>query len=347
MLERSEDELEQAVRPRSTAGRRAARSRTGFRGSPNVPDQRRLVVERRVRLPEIVGEKRRHRQLDDLLELSLQVADRLRKLPRNPSIRLQKRSDPGRRFLPQVADILQGDRDHAISEEVSRLCHPDPPGDGAVLRREEELSHNEPVQPIHFELHAANLLDVPLRIPRDDAERELLHAGRQVMESPEEAVDGEPRRLDEILDRDEFRALVHDRESGQAADRLVDLLQLTRGQLLSTAKADRVASDDVVPGNHSRERLRPAPFVRVNRRLRGDRIFLKGTDPHAEASVVLDREAQEGAGADPVRRGPVFRERDPEARIAELLDLAGFELHGSAYIRARINTYSVGRHGPP
>src|SRR5256885_4722772 len=237
--------------------------------------------------------------------------------------------------------ILQGDRDHAISEEVSRLRHPDPPGNRAVLRREEELSHDEPVQPIDFECHAANLLDVRLRIPGDDAERELLHAGRQVMESPEETVDGEPRRLDEILDRDEFRALVHNRESGEAADRLVDFLQLTRGQLLSTPKADRVTSNDVIAGNHSRKRLRPAPFIRVDRRLRGDRIFLQRPDPHAEASVVLDREAQEGAGANPVRRGPVFRERDPEARIAELLDLAGFELHGSAYIRARINTYSV------
>src|SRR5256712_6853582 len=164
------------------------------------------------------------------------------------------------------------------------------------------------------------------------------------MESPEETVDGDPRRLDEILDRDEFRALVHNRESGEAADRLVDFLQLTRGQLLSTPKADRVTSNDVIAGNHSRERLRPAPFIRVDRRLRGDRIFLQRTDPHAEASVVLDREAQEGAGANPVRRGPVFRERDPEARIAELLDLAGFDLHGSAYIRARINTYSVRSH---
>src|SRR5207245_10886453 len=129
---------------------------------------------------------------------------------------------------------------------------PDPPGERAVRRREDERSHTEPVQPIVFEFHAANLLDVPLRIPRDDAERELLHAGRQVMESPEEAVDGEPRRLDEILDRDEFRALVHNRESGEAAARLGDFLRLTRGHLRSTPKADRVTSNDVIAGNHSR-----------------------------------------------------------------------------------------------
>src|SRR3989442_3345050 len=121
------------------------------------------------------------------------------------------------------------------------------------------------------------------------------------METSEETVNREPRRLDEVLDRDELRTLVHDREAREAADRLVNLLQLARGQLLTTPQPDRVAADDVVPGDHPRQRLGPAPFVGVNRRLRGDRILFEWTDPHAQAPVVFDREADEGARPNAVR----------------------------------------------
>src|SRR5256885_9923239 len=98
------------------------------------------------------------------------------------------------------------------------------------------------------------------------------------METSEETVNREPRRLDEVLDRDELRTLVHDREARESADRLVNLLQLARGELLTTPQPDRVAADDVVAGDHPRQRLGPAPFVRVDRRFGGDRILLERTE---------------------------------------------------------------------
>src|SRR5881409_1889082 len=147
------------------------------------------------------------------------------------------------------------------------------------------------------------------------------------METSEETVNREPRRLDEVLDRDELRTLVHDREAREAADRLVNLLQLARGELLTTPQPDRVAADDVVAGDHPRQRLGPAPFVRVDRRFGGDRILLERTDAHAETAVVLDREADERTGPNAVRRRPVFREGYAEARVSKLLDLTGFQLH--------------------
>src|SRR5439155_18227410 len=91
--------------------------------------------------------------------------------------------------------------------------------------------------------------------------------------------------------------------------------------------SDRVASDDVVARDHPRQRLGPAPLVRVDRRLRRDRILLERTDAHAEAPVVFDREADEGPRPDAVRGCPVFRQRYAETRIPELLDLTRFELH--------------------
>src|SRR2546425_56856 len=186
-----------------------------------------------------------------------------------------------------------------------------------------------------------HLLDVSFCIAGDDAERELLHPRREIVETSEEAVNGEPRRLDEVFDRDELGALVHDREACEAAHRLVNFLQLARGELLATPQADRVAADDVVPSDHPRQRLGPAPFVRVDRRFRGDRILLKGTDANAETAVVLDREADERTGPNAVRRRPVFREGYAEARVSELLDLAGFQLHDLRKYGTPPNTYAV------
>src|SRR5881409_3221076 len=161
------------------------------------------------------------------------------------------------------------------------------------------------------------------------------------METSEETVNREPRRLDEVLDRDELGALVHDREASEAAHRLVNFLQLARGELLTTPQPDRVAADDVVPSDHPRQRLGPAPFVRVDRRFRGDRILLERTDADAETPVVLDREADERTGPNAVRRRPVLREGYAEARISELLDLPGFQLHDPCKYGTPPNTYAV------
>src|SRR3989441_4673061 len=167
------------------------------------------------------------------------------------------------------------------------------------------------------------------------------------METSEEAVNREPRRLDEVLDRDELRTLVHDREAREAADRLVNLLQLARGELLTTPQPDRVAADNVVAGDHPRQRLGPAPFVRVDRRFGGDRILLERTDADAETAVVLDREADERTGPNAVRRRPVLREGYAEARISQLLDLPGFQLHDPCKYGTPPNTYAVRPWPPP
>src|SRR3989441_2735837 len=341
VLQWSKDEVNQTVRTRRTVCLSTTRPGTGGRHGANITNQCRLSIEGLVGLRQVVGEECGHRQLDHLLELSFQVANRLRETPRDPAGRLEERPDPGREFLPQVADVLQADGDDSIPEEVTGLRHPDAPRDCPVLSREEELPHDEPVQSVHLELHPSNLLDVSLCIARDDAECELLHPGREIVQTSEEAVNGEPRRLDEVLDRDELGALVHNREAREAAHRLVNLLQLARGELLTTPQPDRVAADDVVARNHPRQRLGPAPFVRVDRRLCGDRILLERTDPHAETPVVFDREADEGPGPDAVRRRPVFREGDAETRVSQLLDLPGFQLHSPRKYGTPPNTYAV------
>src|SRR2546427_7838761 len=161
------------------------------------------------------------------------------------------------------------------------------------------------------------------------------------METSEETVNREPRRLDEVLDRDELRTLVHDREAREAADRLVNLLQLARGELLPTPQQVPVAADDVVAGDHPLLRLGPAPFVRVDRRFGGDRILLERTHTNAETPVVLDREADERTGPNAVRRRPVLREGYAEARISQLLDLPGFQLHDPCKYGTPPNTYAV------
>src|SRR6266571_1235867 len=208
VLQWSKDDLQHPVRTRWTAFLRTTRPGSGAGDGANVTGQCFLSIERLVRLRQVVGKERGHRQLDHFLELSFQVANRLRELPRDPSGRLQERSDPGREFLPQIANVLQADGDDSIPEEVTRLRHPDAPRDCPVLSREEELPHDEPVQSVHLELHPSNLLDVSLCIAGDDAERELLHPRREIVETSEEAVNGEPRRLDEVFDRDELGALV-------------------------------------------------------------------------------------------------------------------------------------------
>src|SRR2546427_662060 len=167
------------------------------------------------------------------------------------------------------------------------------------------------------------------------------------METLEATVNREPRRLDEVLDRDDLRTLVHDREAREAADRLVNLLQLARGELLTTPQPDRVAADDVVAGDHPCQRLGPAPFVRVDRRFGGDRILLERTDADAETAVVLDREADERTGPNAVRRRPVLREGYAEARISQLLDLPGFQFHDPCKYGTPPNTYAVRPWPPP
>src|SRR5207249_6680352 len=96
---------------------------------------------------------------------------------------------------------------------MTRLRHPDSPCDRPVLSREEELPYYKPVQSVHLELHPGNLLDVSFHISGDDAKRELFHPRREIVQTSEEAVNGEPRWLDEVLDGDELGALVHDREA--------------------------------------------------------------------------------------------------------------------------------------
>src|SRR5881628_181654 len=93
----------------------------------------------------------------------------------------------------------------------------------------------------------------------------------------------------------------YDRETREAPHGFVNLLQLARGQLVPAANSDRVASDDVVARDHPRQRLGPAPLVRVDRRLRRDWILLERTDPHTEAPVVFDRQADESPRPDAVR----------------------------------------------
>src|SRR5438445_491628 len=341
VLQRSKDELNQTVRTRWTICLSTTRPGTGPGDGANVTSQCRLSIEGLVGLRQVVGEEGGHRQLNHVLELSFQVPNRLREIPRDPAGRREERPRAGGEFLPQIADVLQGDGDHPIPEEVTRLRHPDSPRDRAVLRREEELPHDEPVQSVHLELHPGDLLDVSFRIAGDDAERQLLHPRSEIMQTSEEPVDREPRRLDEVLDRDELGALVDNREAGQAAHRLVNLLQLARGELLTTPQPDGVATDDVVAGDHPRQRLGPAPFVGVDRRLCGDRIFLERPDPHAETPAAFNRAADQGAGPDATRRRPVFREGDPETRVSQLLDLPGFQLHDPSKYRTPPNTYAV------
>src|SRR5436309_15779195 len=224
---------------------------------------------------------------------------------------------------------------------MTRLRHPDSPCDRPVLSREEELPYYKPVQSVHLELHPGNLLDVSFRSSGDDAKRELFHPRREIVQTSEEAVNGEPRWLDEVLDGDELGALVHDREAREAAHRLVNFLQLARREFLTTPQPDRVAADDVVAGDHPRQRLGPAPFVRVDRRFGGDRILLERTDANAETPVVLDREADERTGPNAVRRRPVLREGYAEARISQLLDLPGFQFHDPCKYGTPPNTYAV------
>src|SRR5207247_1694929 len=140
-----------------------------------------------------------------------------------------------------------------------------------------------------------------------------LHPRREVVEAPKEAVDRESGRLHEILDRDEPRALVDDRQSREAADGLVNLLELRGGELVPAADLDRVATDDVVAGDETRQRLGTGPVVGVDGRLRRAGILLKRPDSDSQGPVVLDRQVHAGPGEGDVRFGPGLRAGDCEA----------------------------------
>src|SRR2546422_10990086 len=107
VLQRSKDELNQTVRTRWTICLSTTRPGTGPGDSPNITSQCRLSIEGLVGLRQVVGEEGGHRQLNHVLELSFQVPNRLREIPRDPAGRIEERPDPGGEVLPQVADILQ------------------------------------------------------------------------------------------------------------------------------------------------------------------------------------------------------------------------------------------------
>src|SRR3989442_13143488 len=148
---------------------------------------------------------------------------------------------------------------------MPRRRHPDSTCASPVLSREEELPYYKPVQSVHLELHPGNLLDVSFRISGDDAKRELFHPRREIVQTSEEAVNGEPRWLDEVLDGDELGALVHDREAREAAHRLVNFLQLTRREFLTTPQPDVVVTTDVVAVDNPLQQLSSAPSLRDTR----------------------------------------------------------------------------------
>src|SRR5207247_2510837 len=127
--------------------------------------------------------------------------------------------------------------------------------------------------------------------------------GRGV-EAAKEAVDRESGRLHESRERDEPRAVVDDRPSREAADGLVNLLKLGGGALGPAADLDRVATDDVVAGDETRQRLGTRPVVGVDGRLRRAGILLKRPDSDSQGTVVLDRQVHDGPGEDAVRFGP-------------------------------------------
>ena len=204
---------------------------------------------------------------------------------------------------------------------------------GPILRGQEQLPDDKPVEAVHLHLHPRDLLDSADRFAGQDAERKLLHPRCEVVEAPKEAVDRESGRLHEILDRDEPRALVDDRQSREAADGLVNLLKLGGGELVPAADLDRVATDDVVAGDETRQRLGTGPVVGVDGRLRRAGILLKRPDSDSQGTVVLDRQVHDGPGEDAVRFGPGLREGDSEARIPEFLDLPALEFHGGNMCR--------------
>ncbi len=323
--------------------RLSVRSRRGApRRSREVRADRRLQIEGFVRLTHVHGEEGGHRRLDEPLEPLFDRRDGPRQsLGRLPPGR-KTSSGVGGELLPEVRDVLEADRDHAIAEEMPRLGDADLRRDRPVLRREQELPDDEPVQAVDLHLHPRDLAERRTRIADQRTQHDLLHAGGEEVQASQEAVDREPGRLDEVLDRHELRALIHDREAGESSDRLVDLLQLAGRQLLAALHADRVAADDVVAGDHARHPLRRRPRVRIDRRLRRNRELLVRPKADPQRAIVLDREAQQRSGSDPVRLRPMLWQRDAEARIPELLHLAGLHLHGLEYVSAPINRYSSG-----
>src|SRR2546425_6021436 len=81
VLQRSKDELKQTVRTGWAGGLSPTRPGTGPGDGANVTSQCRLSVEGLVGLRQVVGEEGGHRQLNDVLQLSLLVPNRLREIP--------------------------------------------------------------------------------------------------------------------------------------------------------------------------------------------------------------------------------------------------------------------------
>src|SRR3989442_15664180 len=107
VLQGSKHDLKQTVRTRWTICLSTTRPGTGPGGGANVTSQCRLSIEGLVGLRQVVGEEGGHRQLNHVLELSFQVPNRLREIPRDPAGRREERPRAGGEFLPQMSDVLQ------------------------------------------------------------------------------------------------------------------------------------------------------------------------------------------------------------------------------------------------
>src|SRR5207253_9263556 len=118
---------------------------------------------------------------------------------------------------------------------------------------EEGLADDGPVATVHLDLHASNLFGAPDRLLRKHAEGGFLHPRGEVVKSTQEPVDRNAGGLYELFDRHEPRALVHDGEPGEAADGLMNLLELTGRNLIAAPHLDRVAADDVVARDQPRQ----------------------------------------------------------------------------------------------
>src|SRR5207247_1571711 len=141
---------------------------------PQVSNERHLKVQCFVRLLEVGGEERGHRELDDFFESSLEPADRLHQVLRRRTTGSHGRTDLGRHFLPKVSDVLEGRRGNSVPEQMSRFRDTDLGRDRPIRCREGELADDEPVETVHLNLHASNVLGGPKRPPRRRAASGLL-----------------------------------------------------------------------------------------------------------------------------------------------------------------------------
>src|SRR5205807_8703707 len=179
--------------------------------------------------------------------------ERLHQLLRRRTTGWHGRTDLARHLPPKVSDVLEGRRGKSVPEQVSRFRDTDLGRDRPIRCREEELADDEPVETVHLNLHAGNLFDATDRLPREHTKGEFLHPRREVVESTQEPVDRKAGGFYEIFDRHEPRTLVHDGQPGDAADGLVNLLELTGRNLFAAPYLDRVAADDVVARDQPRQ----------------------------------------------------------------------------------------------